>query len=1319
MIRFHRPALALALLLVAAGTGVAEDDLLARSLPYRTALHHDPSLGPPLERLLALYQEVDRVADLAGLYRRHLQDYPADARAWAVLVRLLTASGDLDARSTLEQALAHCPDDGYLRFLQAQAAHRRGEAEAREHLAQAVATASDQERRRTWARELVSWCAEAGDEAGLAAAVTGWRSHPGPVTDSLRLARLLLDHRRPLVAGRVVADLTAGDAEEGVELELVRAECERLAGDAEAAGARLDALLGRLEPGYWRRDEVLRRRLGLVDDATARMALIDDRRAAAAARPLDEAAWLDLARVQHAFDRRHEALATLRQAAERLPASSAIETALREQFRHVDDLTGLAAWLGERIAHNPGRLDLLREQIEALYLLERFAEAQAGFQTLVERLPPAEAQAQRLALARELRPLGLVAPARDLLEAAFAAEPDRLDLLREILELDHQEAPGRVVARLQAWSPPAGVAVEAAVDLARWLLAKGFVLDAKAVLEPQLARSPHHPDINVLLAQAYRRLGLGEVRRARLERLRSDARTVADYRRWLETLIDGQAEENLGSLLWPELERLAGEADLAPGRRLERELAVVALLAEVGDQGELLVAWLEAAVARAPADHRPAYRLPLIAALERGRSPLSVLQPHLLALADEVPEQEQAALARLLVIQSRSFAGADHEAPILDPTWLARVRPEAIDDLELLAGLRAALANGDHLELLVRVLQRQLALEPADLALWEGWLTTLLTLGQEERFRTEARRLLANHHRVTLPADRRQQLRRAVVASLWRSLARAEAGTGPDPVAGLELLTQAEALITKADRSWILYARAHLHHRLGDHQAVTSLLDQLAGSEADEIVFPDGLRLGLDHARCLLAVAPAPAPAVAPVTTAPTLAWRVPVTGGVLELAVLTGAVVVRDRSGVVAFDRATGKRRWAVPAPVDDELAAILLADLRQLLAAGPDRVLLVEPGRVTSRASDGTIAWRAETAAAMATAAIGDGVVVLVEDGGRAVSCRDLATGKLRWRHGASAVTPLPAAVTARGTWTTGFVHNRYLQAEPAPAPRVAVGGGLVLVVGAGQGRLHDLRDGTVAWDFASNQEPDLPVELARRPAARAVGWSQDHVEQRNYHHDHWFQTGVRAVLVGEVQSWFEADDLDVALFAGWLLGSISGQARLVSLRFPVAARATDGGRPVAGSRWPLVHDGDWLTRLDTGRRIACPAERVLDRGHTLLAADRTGFTVYDTTTLEAIDRGLWPEALATALGEAPQGPDRRAGFEQLLRDYRRYSQWAVHNSGYQHYAGQLRQQLLAMGWDASAPGGLRLAGDSGGAIAVAHGSDLWFLLPGNDDG
>ena len=85
------------------------DDLNAKSLPLRTALHHDPALASPLERLLSMYRSAGRADELTGIYRAHVAQYPNDPSACTVLVRLLMAAGDPEAVWGLDKEHVYRP----------------------------------------------------------------------------------------------------------------------------------------------------------------------------------------------------------------------------------------------------------------------------------------------------------------------------------------------------------------------------------------------------------------------------------------------------------------------------------------------------------------------------------------------------------------------------------------------------------------------------------------------------------------------------------------------------------------------------------------------------------------------------------------------------------------------------------------------------------------------------------------------------------------------------------------------------------------------------------------------------------------------------------------------------------------------------------------------------------------------------------------------------------------------------------------------------------------------------------------------------------
>jgi hypothetical protein len=105
-------------------------DVAVRSLPLRTALHHDPSLEAPFERLTMMYREAGRLNELVDLYRQHTAAYPTDANGAAVLVRLLDAAGDSQAAAVAQSSAAAHPNDAYLQYLVFQSLRRTRRTEA-------------------------------------------------------------------------------------------------------------------------------------------------------------------------------------------------------------------------------------------------------------------------------------------------------------------------------------------------------------------------------------------------------------------------------------------------------------------------------------------------------------------------------------------------------------------------------------------------------------------------------------------------------------------------------------------------------------------------------------------------------------------------------------------------------------------------------------------------------------------------------------------------------------------------------------------------------------------------------------------------------------------------------------------------------------------------------------------------------------------------------------------------------------------------------------------------------------------------------------
>ena len=121
-----------------------------QSIALRTALHNDPTLASPLERLVSLYREAGRLKELLGLYRGHLQQFPNDANAHTVLVRLLMATGDPAALTSAHDAASRFSENAFLQHVLFELLKLRNDGRCIEKLDKAIELETRPARRVAW-----------------------------------------------------------------------------------------------------------------------------------------------------------------------------------------------------------------------------------------------------------------------------------------------------------------------------------------------------------------------------------------------------------------------------------------------------------------------------------------------------------------------------------------------------------------------------------------------------------------------------------------------------------------------------------------------------------------------------------------------------------------------------------------------------------------------------------------------------------------------------------------------------------------------------------------------------------------------------------------------------------------------------------------------------------------------------------------------------------------------------------------------------------------------------------------------------------------
>ena len=117
---------------------MSEEQFAAESLRYRTALHYDPLLDAPLDSLVKLYVGADRSDELVGLYRTHVEQYPADAGAKTVLIRVLRRVDREGADEAVNTIVPQHPEFAPLQFVLFRFLEERGDPRAIEALSRAI-----------------------------------------------------------------------------------------------------------------------------------------------------------------------------------------------------------------------------------------------------------------------------------------------------------------------------------------------------------------------------------------------------------------------------------------------------------------------------------------------------------------------------------------------------------------------------------------------------------------------------------------------------------------------------------------------------------------------------------------------------------------------------------------------------------------------------------------------------------------------------------------------------------------------------------------------------------------------------------------------------------------------------------------------------------------------------------------------------------------------------------------------------------------------------------------------------------------------------
>ncbi len=1077
MNRFLRPCSALLMALALHGLSAVEDPASA-TLPLRAALHEDATLEAPLTQLVEAWRQAQRLPELLALYRAHLGQYPQDSGATIVLLRLLQATRDPAAATAARQAVTDFPDSAYLRWLAFLALNDARDPAALDALAKAVELETVAWRRDQWTERLLGEAVKRGRSELVEKYLTAAATQEASATGKLAIGR------RQALAGLHVAALATFDAamnaapapEVLVELQVESANSEAALKRPADAAQRLDALLQRLGSDHWRRAEITRRRLELAGGENERAAMIAAARARMDANVGDDAAALDLARLLLAADRRRDALATLTTATTGDRGGARVEQELFALHERLHDPVALDAWLSQRLAAQPTRTDLSLRRVRTLIDLGKADEATALRQRVIKELRADERNERLLTLARDLRRDSRHAEAAQVLEELLAAEPQRIDLTRELSEAWLAAGNRGRVEELLGRDLPPTAAPEQVLDLVQFLIGAKQYLAASRAINARLTLDSGFFELRV---QAIRLAGrTGDVRGAQeaAQKARALTDTAARYRLWLEAAVEAAGEERDAAWLEKEFETLGAAGQTWDATRLERLLAF-AEICVARDRVNPAIALIDEALVdpNFPLERRAELRRQLVALLERTKDQVERLPDQLAQLAKEDPTMAMECRARAALLDynpASALSAAAQRNTGEAARNLSEINVDQLSDPALVARIETVLNEAGNAPAALACLKRLTVLEPATASHWERWLTALGGSGDEKLLREAIRRLLAGIDNLELSTEIRDQLTERLADSCWRSAAvQAARNDAPGWQAVLALLDEAGTTSVRADTGWILAGRVLALHHLARHQARDQALAELDAEPKLSLVFPDGLgtsRAAL-HALIKQPTEVTSAPVTRALPPAPwAIAWSATFPKAVHGTWIDRQQVVVALADGaLIGLDRLSGARVWQRPGtprasgpvvvnPYTGTAAQPRETLLRPAVVAG--RVVVATGKEVSAYAiADGALVWRCNLIHADGVLANDHQLLAWSDKDGRAVGL-DPADGRLLW---SSELPTLKNEQFQGASQTISGEHGVLLGKHAA---------------------VIDLRTGSIRWAFSDAEVVDAKVALTK---------------------------------------------------------------------------------------------------------------------------------------------------------------------------------------------------------------------------------------------
>jgi tetratricopeptide (TPR) repeat protein len=1117
--------------------GPAKDPTIA-SLPLRSALHRNPTLGAPFDRLVDIYRKAGGVEPLIKLYRDHVGQYPQDVNAQIVFVRLLVATHDLKAETTAANAAKRFPKHPYLHYLHFDVLNRRHAPTAIDALDQAVRHQTIPALKRTWTKTLLKLAQVRGRRGLILDHLKRMDKDAGNQPQVLLdVGRQMLEHRLPEMALKAFTKASAESPSPQlmIELELSASRAEIDLGQKKAAAKRLDQLLNKLTADHWKRGEVLRRRLGLVETDTERQAMIAQATKLVTDRA-DETSVIDLAQTLTSFDLRRQALNALLAGGKTLPESVSIEQATLDLFDRLRDDRGKRHYLADRIKRYPQRHDLALTHIKSLFRTGDAKDAHAQLSVLIDRIEEAKRSAVLISMGRFLRGSGMNRDAAKILKQVVQREPTRLDLRRELAELLVSTGQQAEAGTLLARSIPNDATLETVLDAVQFMMQRRMYRQARSALVKRLPSAPANMDLRLMLLEIEGKLGNILGGQKLIEAVRKMADTAGRYRGWLTAATHfHDAFDQSTTFLKSEQERLETEDGQWTDARVERHLAFAEVAAEAGLRDTATNMLLNDLSSDPPMKIGIRLRRQLVRMLSGTINPPPILHQQLRELVKEDPNGSDEYNAHLAVLHARANR-QDLATPLLKKLNLNVIRDPA-----LLAKLQPLFGQLKDSEKTLAVLRRLTETDSTNRVHWKKWIYALASGGREDPLRSQLRKLLAGVRQLELDPTSRAMLKAHLFDSYWRSVAKLIDDGRPGSLnKALGIIDRVEEAATDQTRwLWVAWARAYVLNRLDRPVArdeALAELERMVDANAKQgrtdaiktVQFPDGLRLDLEHAKALARTKPKEPELDLPQRVGPLppldLKWVFD-TGGatVHDIMPIGNSVLLRDAEGMLwMVDRITGRLLWQRDGG-STHSAAHPLIDGDRLYLPKPQGICCVQlsDGRILWEATFGLSATRTKSKSQQANAALRSITPSMRLSGISPYSSGHLHKSGSRSWSSVRAWPTTPQGVIAAATShvpvsiflhdknilgynpTTGTLSKidrktgKLLHETRLPAGIASAGAGVgaslsgdrLFVYGQTAGMI-DVSTGKYLWWFDPNQVRSWPINLAEPGSANTLG-------------------------------------------------------------------------------------------------------------------------------------------------------------------------------------------------------------------------------------